>query len=42
METSGVHDDDNDDKYSYCVVFEVMISSSLVDKYKPFGAIIYP
>jgi hypothetical protein len=25
---------------SYCVVFEVMITSSLVDEYTPFGAII--
>ena len=40
METSGVHDDDN--KNSHRVVFEVMISSSLVDEYKPFGAFIYP
>lgn len=36
METSGFHDDD--DNNSYCVVFEVMISSSLVDEYIPFGA----
>jgi hypothetical protein len=32
----------DDNKNAYCVVFEVMISSSLVDKYKTFGAIIYP
>jgi len=41
METSGVHDDDDDNyENSYCV--EVMTSSSLGDEYKPFGAIIYP
>jgi hypothetical protein len=39
METSGFHHDDNDNN-SYCVMFEVMISSSLVDEYTLFGAII--
>jgi hypothetical protein len=41
MEPPGVNVND-DDKNSYCVMFEIMISSSLVEECKPFGAIIYP